>query len=208
MMAQNGPLPVNHPANYCMFVLVGMQDPGLLILPTHRLIGGMANFDINRLRAVVGSNFTIDLAQSPPGDTLKLAELVAHGPVHTFGLYDGRSKQGYILKLNRHFVLDTLEPKRSQAWRELDVAILQRYLIDEVIKPTFCGTGEPNRGYTADASAIAGTVDGSVYQIALLLQATPLHALEHLGKQNEVMPQKSTYFFPKLATGMVLNPLQ
>lgn len=208
IMAHNGPLPVNHPANYCMFVLVGMQDPGLLILPTHRLIGGMANFDINRLRAVVGGNFTIDLAQSPPGDTVKLAELVAHGPVHTFGLYDGRSKQGYILKLNRHFVLDALEPQHSQAWRELDVAILQRYLIDEVIKPTFCGASEPNRGYTADASAIAATVDGSVYQIALLLQATPLHALEHLGKHNEVMPQKSTYFFPKLATGIVLNPLQ
>ena len=87
------------------------------------------------------------------------------------------------------------------------MAILQRYLIDEIVKPVFCGDGEPSRGYTADAASIAKTVDGSVYQTALLLQPTPLHALEQMGKHGEVMPQKSTYFFPKLATGMVLNPL-
>lgn len=207
IMSRNGPLPANHPANYCMFVLVGMQDPGLLILPTHRLIGGMPNFDINKLRAALGKNVTVDLAQSPPGDTARLAELVAHAPAHTFGLYDGRSKTSYILKLNNLSVLAALEPSHSQAWRELDVAILQRYLIDEIVRPAFCGAGEPSRGYTADAASIAGTVDGSVYQIALLLQPTSLHALEQLGKHNEVMPQKSTYFFPKLATGMVLNPL-
>jgi uncharacterized protein (DUF1015 family) len=51
-------------------------------------------------------------------------------------------------------------------------------------------------------------VDGSKYQIAPLLRPTPLPALEDLGKHNEVMPQKSTYFYPKLATGMVLNALQ
>jgi len=51
-------------------------------------------------------------------------------------------------------------------------------------------------------------VDGRNYQVALLLRPTPLHALEELGKVNEVMPQKSTYFFPKLATGIVINPLE
>jgi uncharacterized protein (DUF1015 family) len=50
--------------------------------------------------------------------------------------------------------------------------------------------------------------NGSDYQIALLLKSTPLHALEELGKTNEVMPPKSTYFFPKLATGMVMNPVE
>jgi uncharacterized protein (DUF1015 family) len=49
--------------------------------------------------------------------------------------------------------------------------------------------------------------DGAKNQIALIVQPTPIHALEELGKHNEVMPQKSTYFYPKLATGMLLNPL-
>jgi uncharacterized protein (DUF1015 family) len=63
------------------------------------------------------------------------------------------------------------------------------------------------RGYTADPDAIAAQVDGERYQIGLLLQPTPLHALEQLGKHGEVMPAKSTYFYPKVATGVVMNPL-
>jgi len=201
-----GPLPADHPANYCMFVLVGMQDPGLLILPTHRLLGGLEGFDPAKLQIALGTHATLDLL--PDGaDAVKLAAAVAHAPAHTFGVYDGKAKRGYLLRLTNANVLADLEPGQSQDWRELDVAILQRYLIDEIIRPTFCGGSEPAKGYTADAATIESAVDGSQYQLALLLQSTPLHALEQLGKHNEVMPQKSTYFFPKLATGMVMNPL-
>jgi len=105
-------------------------------------------------------------------------------------------------------VLAELEPKRSAAWRRLDVAILHRYLLDEVIKPRFAGAKEPALEYTADSAAVAAMTDVKKYQIALLLKSTPLHALEDLGKTQEVMPPKSTYFFPKLATGMVLNPME
>jgi uncharacterized protein (DUF1015 family) len=206
--ANGGPLPPNHPANFCMFVLVGMQDPGLLILPTHRMLGGLGAFDIAQFKSALGSNAIVEEASSPAGNTAKLADLVARSPAHTFGLYEGKTKKGYLLKLTNPSVLARLEPGQSQTWRELDVAILQRYLIDEVIKPTFCGGIDPARAYTADASTIAGSVDGSKYQVALLLQATPLHALEQLGKHKEVMPQKSTYFFPKLATGMVMNSIK
>ena len=208
LASQDGPLPPHHPANYCMFVLVGMQDPGLLILPTHRLIGGISGFDIGRLRAAVGATVSVDLAPSPPGDAARLADLVAHSPGHTFGLYDGMSKKGFLLRLNNPSVLADLEPQHSQAWRELDVAILQRYFIDTILRPAFCGGANPALGYTADASTIAQSVSGSVYQIALLLKPTPLHALEQLGQTNEVMPQKSTYFYPKLATGMAMYPLK
>jgi uncharacterized protein (DUF1015 family) len=126
-------------------------------------------------------------------------------PAHTFGLYDGRSKRLYQLTCRNPDVLADLEPDKSDPWRHLDVAILQRYLIDEVITPRF---GEPTKAYTADENAIATMVDGDKYQIALLLRSTPLGALEQLGRHNEVMPQKSTYFYPKLATGLVMNPLE
>ena len=88
------------------------------------------------------------------------------------------------------------------------MAILQRYLLDEVIQPKFNGGKELTKGYTADPHAIASQVDSGAYQLALILKPTPLHALEELGKHGEVMPQKSTYFYPKLATGMVINPLE
>jgi uncharacterized protein (DUF1015 family) len=105
-------------------------------------------------------------------------------------------------------VLRDLEPERSDAWRRLDVAILQRYLLDEVIQPRFAGGKEVVKGYTADPFDVAPKVDCKQYQIALLLRSTPLGALEQLAQHDEVMPQKSTYFFPKLATGMVMNPLR
>ncbi|MDB5294800.1 MAG: hypothetical protein JWO31_783, partial [Phycisphaerales bacterium] len=126
-------------------------------------------------------------------------------PAHTFGLYDGRTKKLYQLTCTNPDVLAPLEPTQSEPWRRLDVAILQRYLIDEAITPRF---GEPTRAYTADADAVVPMTDGKTHHVALLLRSTPLGALEQLGRYGEVMPPKSTYFYPKLATGMVINPLE
>lgn len=210
MMQQDagGELPAAHPANWVMFVLVPMQDDGLLIHPTHRLIGGVPAFHIDSFRSTVGESF--DVKETPlTADHLDefVNRVLPVQPAHTFGLYDGRSRKLYQLSLRNHDVLAALEPDRSEAWRRLDVAILQRYLLDEVIQTRFAGGNELVRGYTADPWEIAPQVDGEKYQIALLLRGTPLGALEQLGRHGEVMPQKSTYFFPKLATGLVLNPL-
>jgi uncharacterized protein (DUF1015 family) len=113
-----------------------------------------------------------------------------------------------MLRLKNHDVLKPLEPNQSDAWRALDVAFLQRYLLDDFIVHRLAPGREVTKGYTADAAAVAPQVDGVKYQLALMLRPTPLQALEELGKHGEVMPQKSTYFFPKLATGMVINPLK
>ena len=202
----HGKLPPNHPANFCMFVLVGMQDDGLLILPTHRLIGGLRSFDIDAFKRTVGGNFDVSEMAAPPERMNDVVQSLTNDSPHTFALYDGKSKRLYQLKLKNLDVLKPLEPNQSDAWRSLDVAILQRYLLDEILQPHFA-TKELTRGYTADPAEIARQVDGGTYQIALILRPTPLHALEELGKQGEVMPQKSTYFYPKLATGMMMNPL-
>jgi uncharacterized protein (DUF1015 family) len=206
--AYGGPLPPNHPANFCMFVLVAMQDDGLLILPTHRLIGNILSFDI--------AAFTTAVAPVADVTPLSLAEtdlaayidtVLPKQPPHTFGLFDGRTRKTFQITFKNPDVLAAVESKRSIAWRQLDVAILQRYLLDEVLKSRFAGGQDPTRGYTADSKSVAALTDGQKYQIAFLLKSTPLHALEELGKTNEVMPPKSTYFYPKLATGMVMYPL-
>ena len=202
-----GALPPNHPANWCMFVLVSMQDPGLLILPTHRLVGGMSSFDPEAFRAVLGVDFEMIETAMGAEEIGAFVHRLAGDVPHSFGLFDGRGRRFYVLRLKNPEILASLEPDHSAAWRSLDVAILQRYLIDEVLQPKFAAGKELVRSYTADPQQIPAQVDGGKYQIALLLQPTPLHALEELAKQGEVMPQKSTYFFPKLATGMVINPL-
>jgi len=202
-----GPLPVAHPANYCMFVLISMQDDGLQILPTHRMLGGIKNFDIDKLRAAAGNS--LEITESPVAETDlgDLALTIAADEAPTFALFDGKSRRTYILRLKVHDVLANIQPDQSEAWRKLDVAILQHYLIEKLIQPNFAEQ-EVTRGYTADASSIAKQVDGTTYQVALLLRPTALRALKELGDQGEVMPHKSTYFFPKLATGMMINPLR
>ena len=210
MENQNGgPLPEPHPANWCLFALVGMQDPGLIILPTHRLIGGLRNFNIRAFAAALGDNF--ELTETPlTGEHVDefCRDVLPKQPSHTMGLFDGKARKIYQFRLKNLNVIKSLEPGKSDAWCQLDVAILQRFLLDEVLQPKFADGKEPVRGYTADPDEIAPQVDGERYQIAIMLQSTPLHALEELGKHGEVMPQKSTFFYPKLATGMVMNQIR
>jgi uncharacterized protein (DUF1015 family) len=156
--ANGGPLPPNHPANYCMFVLVGMQDPGLLILPTHRLIGGLQGFDVDAFRAAVAGNFEVTESNVAPDRFDEHHQTHPNPKPHTFGLYDGRSRKLYTLRLMNFDVLKKLEPNQSDAWRQLDVAILQRYLLDEILQPKFAGGVELIKGYTADAAAVAPAV--------------------------------------------------
>ena len=204
-----GMLPPNHPANFCMFVLVALQDDGLLILPTHRLVGGLEGFDAAALKsaiAAVADVTEVDCREEKLGDYIE--HVLPRQPAATLGLFDGRTRKTHQITFRNVDVLAELEPKHSAAWRRLDVAILQRYLLDEVIKAKFGGAKEPALEHTADSAAVAAMTDGKKYQIALLLKSTPLHALEDLGKTQELMPPKSTYFFPKLATGLVLNPME
>jgi uncharacterized protein (DUF1015 family) len=204
-----GPLPPTHPANFCMFALVGMQDDGLLVLPTHRLIGEIGSFDIGEFKAAVAGTFDVVDTGLAPDRVAEFTDVqLPKLPAHTFGLYDGRSRNLFTLTCKNPDVLQPLQGDHSDAWRRLDVAILQRYLLDEVIQPLFAGGKELMKGYTADAGEIVAKTDGQHYQIALLLKSTPLAALEQLAQHNEVMPQKSTYFYPKLASGMVINPVR
>lgn len=203
-----GPLPPNHPANWCMFVLVAMQDDGLLILPTHRLVGGLQSFSLDALRTALDGNFQIIETDFGPDQMSQVTGRLFTEPPHTFALYDGASRKTYLLRLTKLDILAQLEPNQSPAWRDLDVAILQRYLLEEVLQPKFGGGKDLLKGYSADPKAVAAEVNGGKFQIALLLQPTPLRALEQLGQHGEVMPQKSTYFFPKLATGMMIYSLR
>jgi uncharacterized protein (DUF1015 family) len=210
MEDQNGgPLPPNHPANFCIFVLVSMQDDGLLIFPTHRLIGGLGSFDINIFKAELGANGTVsDTPYWPSQIDQFMDDTFAKAPPNSFGVLDGKTKKIYLVTVTNLDVMKRLEPDHSDAWRKLDVAILQSYLLDQIIQKEFIGGKEITKGYTPDAKEAAAKTDGNQFQVAFLLRSTPLHALEDLGKTKEVMPQKSTYFYPKLATGMVINPIR
>ncbi|MFN4243328.1 MAG: DUF1015 domain-containing protein [Tepidisphaerales bacterium] len=197
-------LPASHPANYALFCLVSMQDAGLQVLATHRMIGGLDGFDIQRFTKAVEPHFVVKEALRMAGDEQSLL----HIPQHGFGLYDGAAKKMYALLPKGTDPLKETHAEQSVTWRRLDVAVAQHYLIEQVLQPLFAGGREVVRGYTHEVSAAVHGTDGGRYQVALLLRATPLSALVELGKTGEVMPQKSTFFYPKLPTGLVMASLR
>lgn len=203
-----GPLPADHPANYCLFALVSMHEAGCVILPTHRIVGGLKAFDMATLKIKLAGTFAIDEVDGDETAMASFEDGLAADPQTAFGLFDGSTRKLYLLRLTDPDVLKKYEPGQSPAWRSLDVAILRRYLLDEILGPTFAAGSELTLAYTADPTQVPVMTDGTNFQIAVLLRPTPLEALRQLGEVGEVMPQKSTYFFPKLATGVAINPIR
>lgn len=201
---QDTVLPPAHPANYALFCLVSMQDAGLQVLATHRMIGGLAGFDFQKFAKAVEPHFVVKEAMRMAGDEQSLL----HIPQHGFGVFDGAAKKMYTLLPKGTDPLKDSHADQSVTWRRLDVAVAQHYLIEQVLQPLFANGREVERGYTHEVHTAVHSTDGGKYQLALLLRATPMSALVDLGKTGEVMPQKSTYFYPKLPTGLVMASLR
>ncbi|HEY3242986.1 MAG TPA: DUF1015 domain-containing protein [Phycisphaerae bacterium] len=180
------PLAPDHPANFVMFVLVSMDDPGCLILPYHRVLTG-AGVSAERLLQTWSAGVA-RAADGPP-------DLV---------LFDPRAGE-IELRFTDRARLAKLAPQKSAAWRQLDTAYLHRYLLDEALPAGWSGP-LPTVQYVKsadDARDLASAENG----VALLLRATPLAQLRAVSEAGDLMPQKSTYFYPKLATGLTINPL-
>jgi uncharacterized protein (DUF1015 family) len=119
-------------------------------------------------------------------------------------LFDPRAGE-IELRFTDRARLAKLAPQKSAAWRQLDTAYLHRYLLDEALPAGWSGP-LPTVQYVKsadDARDLASAENG----VALLLRATPLAQLRAVSEAGDLMPQKSTYFYPKLATGLTINPL-
>jgi uncharacterized protein (DUF1015 family) len=208
LIEQQGPLAAEHPANYVLCVFCAMEDPGLLILPTHRLVPGV-NIDPDTFagdaRIVVRSLTSHYQGGKVTDATAAIAALGQFGP-QAVGLYNGVTQKFCVLRPTKPDILDDLEPQRTPAWRRLGVAFLHAYVLDRVVSPKLCG-GKPAevRYIKTDDEAVreAGATRGSVF----LMQPTTMEELRAVCSAGDLMPQKSTYFYPKLASGLVINPL-
>ena len=200
--------------NSALFVLIAMQDAGLIIMPTHRVVAteSLENFYLD---AFIGAALpTCEVLETKfNGDSLdKLEhELAGHG-AHAIGVYDPIEDKAIVLKpkIADPLTLVTSDEVqcKSAAWRQLDVAILQHLVFDQIVQPNFVPAGGTvNWAFPHEAHEVATLCRSGQYRVGFLLQPTPLTAVRDLCNANELMPQKSTFFYPKLATGMVINRL-
>jgi uncharacterized protein (DUF1015 family) len=203
-------------ANFTLMALSAIEDPGLLVLPTHRLLRDLPAARLAALDERLRDHFTVtSLAGAADGAALveQLAAASQAGTQTTFVLV--RPQDALLLTLrdegrNAMARLEGAHADASVAWRRLDLAVLHELVFNRALGVT----DEEVRGgeyvsYTRDATAAVQTVreraDGT--QLAVLVNATPPAAIRDVAQAGDRMPQKSTYFYPKLITGLVINPL-
>jgi uncharacterized protein (DUF1015 family) len=194
----------DHEAHNVLFALIERDEPGLLVLPTHRLVHGLGGrVDLDALAGKLADAFEIKTVPQPEDISDADAFLEPHG-AGAMALLSGEDCR--IFRLSDPAAMQAVAPDACDAWRGLDVAVLHELVLGKALREL--SDAEPDISYTPDGNAArAATRDGSADLVAIL-QGTPLTAVEAVADAGESMPHKSTYFYPKLATGMILKPLE
>ena len=185
----------NHPANFKLLTLVNIEDPGLVILPTHRLIKNLSSFNLGDFLEKSSKYFEIKKT-----DRTNITKNLSDQKSGAFGFY---SKQtAYIIKLKSNTIMKKILPDRSSAYQDLDVAILHTLLIEKTlsIEPSHI---ENHVRYERGTEETMKKVDTGEFQFSLLMNATRPEQVKEVAENKERMPQKSTDFFPKLVSGLV-----
>jgi uncharacterized protein (DUF1015 family) len=192
------------PADYVLMALVSLDDPGLTVFPTHRLIAGLAD-DPEKQEALGSGLRELFEVEEVPADELDPAGSEGVG---VFGYIDSNFKRAYRLQLASNPDLDGSLSKHSEAYRTLDAAILEELVLKGILGMTTDDiAAKRGIGYTPDIDEARAKLDTGDYQAAFILRPTPIDQVRAVAAAGETMPPKSTYFFPKLLSGLVFNPL-
>ena len=205
----------NPNAGWSMMTFINMRNPGLIILPTHRLVGSLASFDIKALVKKLNKNFEVAHFEYEQGEKDQARkEMFAwmkeeYGDKHSaFGIYAGEGAF-YAAVLKNPAAMDAVKDK-SRPWRMLDVSVLHKLILEDML-----GIGEKelanetNIEYIKDiGSALVHSieaVDSGTNQAVFFMNPTRIEEVRAVAGEGEKMPQKSTFFHPKVYTGLTIN---
>ena len=204
----------DHPASSILMLCVSMHHPGLAVLPAHRILHGIKGLTADRLRRATEEHFAWQELTGAEATSGRLDEHLRQSrdhvpacPVGRFGLWTRDSAKAFILTLKDPKVMDSLAADHSKAWRRLDVAILERVLLGHDLAKAADDVSGLRRTYVHLAQQAFDAVHEDGADAALVLRPLPVQALQDVAKEGERMPAKSTYFYPKALSGLVMNPL-
>jgi uncharacterized protein (DUF1015 family) len=187
---------------YILMCLVALEDPGLTVFPTHRLIRGLDAERRETLGAALRADFEIEEVS-----TEELAPPPGTGPLQ-LGYIDAHHQRPLRLTLRDQAIADAALPGSSSAYRHLDTGVLEALVLKPALGLSDDDIAHFNGLFYArdDAEALAMVRSGE-YEAAFLMRPTPVEQVQAVAAEGENMPPKSTYFFPKLLTGLLFNPL-
>ena len=193
-------------SDYVTMMLVNMENSGLVVFPTHRIVRDLPNFDYNAVCEKCREYFTVTPYLNREKGEQGLERAYAEGR-KAFVLFTGDNNYT-LLELNDISVMEQFIPGGSKALRELDVSILHTLILERIFgidKENMAN--QVNLTYTRSADEALATVDGQRANCAFLLNPTRVSEIRDVAAAGEKMPQKSTYFYPKLTTGLVMNKI-
>lgn len=192
--------------DYCMMMLVDLEDPGLVVFPTHRLVYGVEGFDREKLLDFCRAHFRVeektglDWIRPALDDAYKAGE-------KAFACYTGGDAWA-LLTLSDPHAMEAALPGKSRASQNLDVSVLHKLVLEPFfgIDPQNMAA-QRNLRYTRDFDEALESVRGGECQCAFFANPTRVEEIRDVAAAGEKMPQKSTYFYPKLITGLVMNQM-
>ncbi|HET9740657.1 MAG TPA: DUF1015 domain-containing protein [Solirubrobacteraceae bacterium] len=189
-------------AGHVLMCLVALQDPGLTVFPTHRLLTQLDDDRRAALRAAVQRDFELT-----PVDEDELEPTAIDGQVR-IGYLDAHHRRPAMLTLRDPEIARAALPDKPEPYRGLDTAVLEALILKQAL-----GMSEDDIShlhgldYARDTAQARQRVEAGEAAAAFFMGATPVDRVRDVAAAGESMPPKSTYFFPKVLTGMVFNLL-
>jgi uncharacterized protein (DUF1015 family) len=199
--------------NYVLMYFANMEDQGMQIFPTHRLVHNLPDFRLQPFLAALNGFFEVEARDMKPDDADSRREareiLQRKGAKKdTLALYAG-GQSIFFLTLRDEKVMDRFfDEKASKALRTLDVSVLHRLVLEQLLGITAeAQERQTHLKYVKNFDEPFALVQSGECQLAFLMNATRMSEVRDVANAGEKMPQKSTYFYPKLLTGLVINKI-
>lgn len=191
-------------SGYIAMMLVNMENPGLVVFPTHRIVKGLENFSADNI--INDCRRYFDIAEAPGEERMQAAlnERYKDGK-KAFAMYSGAGKC-VVMTLKDECAVKKLLPEMSDAYCGLDVSVLHSLVLERIFgidKENMAD--QKNLSYTRSRSEALEAVDVYGADCSFILNPTKVSEIRGVALASEKMPQKSTYFYPKLITGLVMN---
>lgn len=205
--------PDNPAAGYQMMTFVNSFSEGMIILPTNRLLHGLENVDVPEALSKMSQYFDIEEMERDAlikvlGETPIMVDKAQNLKNHLFGLHCTLTKTSYLLKLKDRTIMDQFTPDETDIYKKLDVNVVHRLIIEEVF-----GITEKMQREAGMITYVKGNEDtfrqleNPKNQFGLFVRPPLMREVFLTALAGETMPQKATYFYPKIWSGLVINPI-
>jgi uncharacterized protein (DUF1015 family) len=194
-------------ANFILMMLVSMSDPGLIILPTHRLVCGIGDIRSERLQEILRPHFDCEVVGAgEPGARTAWELIEADGSQDMLGFGTVADGVWLTVRLRTPEVMAQLAAEHSPAWRGLAVSVLHVLVLDKLLAEALGARAQCR--YVHLLAEASTAVTRKSCQVAVLVPPATMQHVEQIAGNLEKMPPKSTYFYPKLLSGLVFNSLK